>query len=137
MQEIDKIITELQDNIILSKLDVLHPSLLTHEEISKYNIDYEKVKRMKVGFSKTTTNKLIFLIKIPYNMIKIYKKLILPLKNTDTCNTINLRITPLLEIQNNFYEYTEDKALSQLNKLNHGIMYKNCEIIKNCNKFTP
>lgn len=33
IQEIDKIITELQGNINLTRLNIIHPSLLTHDEI--------------------------------------------------------------------------------------------------------
>lgn len=73
IQELNRIINELQDDIIFSNLNIIHPSLLTHNEIKDFQIDVTKIKRLKVGFSKTNTNKLIFLIKIPNEMININK----------------------------------------------------------------
>lgn len=133
IKEIDQIITNLQDNIIFSKLKIIHPSLLTHEEIINYKIDSNKIKYLKVGFSMTTTNKLIFLIKIPYNMIEINKKLIIPLTSTQSCKSIKTPVTPLLEYKNKYFEYDESKTITQLNNLKHCILHNNCELIQNCN----
>lgn len=74
IQQIDRTVSELQDNIILSNLNIIHPSLLTHNEIINYQIDLDKVKNLKIGFSKTSNNQLIFLIKIPYKMTLVNKK---------------------------------------------------------------
>lgn len=95
IQEVDKLINEIQDNIILSNLNVIHPSLLTHEEILNYKIDANKIKNLKVGFSKTTNNKLIFLVKIPFKMTPINRKLIIPLANVNNCNIISNPVTKL------------------------------------------
>lgn len=133
IQEVDKMISELQDNIIFSNLNVIHPSLLTHEEILNYEINADKIKNLKVGYSKTTTNKLLFLIKIPYRMTLINKKVIIPLSNVHTCNVIDYPITQTLEYRGEYYEYDENKAIHQLNNLKHCIIKKNCKNIKNCN----
>lgn len=133
IQEVDIMISELQDNIILTNLNIIHPSLLTHEEIVEFQINADKVKNLKAGFSKTTTNKLIFLIKIPYKMILINKKLIIPISNVNTCYRINSPITSTLEYHGKFYEYDTNKAVYQLNKLKHCITEKNCKNTENCN----
>ena len=100
MNQIDEFITELQDNIILSTLNLIHPSLLTHNEIKKYQIDANKVKFLKAGLAKTNRNIIIFLIKIPYQLFPINKKLIIPLRTTDNCQTINSPITFTFEHNN-------------------------------------
>lgn len=133
IQEIDQIITNLQDNIIFSNINIIHPSLLTHEEIINFKINSNKIKCLKVGFSTTTTNKLIFLVKIPHNMIEINKKIIIPLTNTQTCEVIKTPVTPLLEYKNKYYEYDESKTVIQLNNLKHCILHNNCDLIQNCN----
>lgn len=132
IQETDRILTELQDNIILSNLNVIHPSLLTHKEIIEFHINADKIKNLKVGFSKTNTDKLIFLIKIPYTMSAVNKKLIIPLSNTISCNKLNFPITQTLEYKNEYYEYNVNKGIHQLNKLKHCIN-KKCGIVKDCN----
>lgn len=133
IQEIDKIISELQDNIMFSNLNIIHPSLLTHEEIVEYKIDADKIKNLKVGYSKTGNNKLIFLIKIPYSMEKLNKKIIIPLSNIDDCSSIDYEITKTFETNNTYYEYNINKAFHELSNLKHCILSKNCQNIKNCN----
>jgi len=133
IQEIDRIINDLQDNIIFSNLNIIHPSLLSYKEIIDYDIDANKLKSLRVGFSKTNTDKLIFLIKIPYKMRKINKKLIIPLANEKDCKVINDKITETFEINNQYYEYNNNKALYQLNELKHCTLRRDCETIKNCN----
>lgn len=133
IQEVDRMISELQDNIILTNLNIIHPSLLTHEEILDYQINSDKIKNLKAGFSKTTTNKLIFLIKIPHKMITINKKLIIPISNINTCNVIDAPITPTLEYHGTFFEYNINKPIYQLQKLNHCIVNKFCKNLERCN----
>ena len=133
IQELDKIINDLQDNIIFSNLNIIHPSLLTHQEIIDYKINVNILKLIKVGFTKTTTNKLLFLIKIPFEMININEKLIMPLANTENCYELNNPSIRVFEYNNKYFEFNQDKSLKQLNKLNHCIINSNCENIKNCN----
>ena len=132
LQEIDRLLNELQDNIILSNFNIIHPSLLTHEEINTYEITADKLKALKVGYSKTDTNNLIFLIKIPYQLTIANKKLIIPSRQINTCLSIDSPITQTIEYENKYYEYDLTKALHQLNLLRHCIFKENCHITKNC-----
>lgn len=132
IQMIDKLISDLQDNVIFSKLNIIHPSLLTHEEIVNYTINPDKIKNLRVRFTKTTTNKLIFLVKIPDKMKLVNKKVIIPLANTDTCNSINSELTETLEYNKQYYEYNENKAIHELKELKHCVISKDCINIKNC-----
>lgn len=133
IQELDTILTELQDNIILTKLNAIHPSLLTHSEILKYNIDANKLKGVKVGFTKTSTNKLIFLIKIPYKMTTVNKQIILPLRDTMSCEMIDTKPTHLIQFNDKHFEYDEKTSISELRNLKHCTMEKNCKHITDFN----
>lgn len=133
IHEIDRLINDLQDNIIFTNLNIIHPSLLNHKEIIEYKIDINKLKNLRVGFTKTDTNKLIFLIKIPYKMTRINKKSIIPLSNEKDCKIINSEIIETLEINNHYYKFDNNKDIYQLSELKHCILNKNCEIVKNCN----
>lgn len=65
LQELDKAIVSLQETIIYSRLKIFHPSLLTYNEIEKFQIDVEKLKHISLGYARSTDGKIIFLIKIP------------------------------------------------------------------------
>lgn len=71
IQAVDKILTELQDNVILSNLNIIHPSIFTHNEIQTYQITAHKIKLLRVGLARTTTDHPIFLIKIPFHIIPV------------------------------------------------------------------
>ena len=133
IQEIDKIINDIQDNIIFCNLNIIHPSLLTHQEIVEYQIDANKLKLIKVAFTKFMENKIIFLIKIPFRMFEINEKLIIPLANEKDCYSLNTPSVRAYEYDNKYFEFDKSKSLNQLINLNHCIINKNCISIKNCN----
>lgn len=133
IQEIGRIIAELQDNIIFSKVNLIHPSLFTQADIRKYDINADKLKGIRIGFTKTSTNKLLFLVKIPYKLVRVNKQIITPLRNTNTCAMIVAPRTELIEFNNKYYEFDNSKDIHQLNTLNHCVMNKNCDFRTNCN----
>lgn len=132
LHELDKIVTQLQDTITLSKLGIVHSSLLTHTEILKYKIDAEKIRNMNLGFAETTRNKLVFLIKIPFESINANVKRIVPLSPINSCAKIQSPITRIIEYNKTLYNYENNKPLSQLHKLDHCISYKNCNSAIDC-----
>lgn len=132
IQTVDRLLSDLQDNILLSHLDIIHPSILTHNEIQLYHITADKIRYLRLGFARTTTGKLIFLVKIPFETTLVNKKLIHPLRTPDTCQMINFPITHVIEHNNHYYEFDNNKAFSQLHSPNHCIFQKNCEFIENC-----
>lgn len=40
-------IEQIQENVVSAKYGILHPNILTSEEIVKYNIDYNKLKYLQ------------------------------------------------------------------------------------------
>lgn len=131
--ETSRILSELQDNIIFTKVNIIHPSLLTHAEIIKYKIDAEKLKGIQVGFAKTNNNKLIFLLKIPNIMTLVNKQIVLPLRNTQSCEMIDTIPVQILKINDTYYDYDINKSIFMLNRAKHCIFSKDCKYIKDCN----
>lgn len=133
IEKIDKMLSELQDDIVFSNLNMIHPSILTHNEITQFQINADKMKLLHIGYTKTKHNRLIFLIKIPNNLITINKKLIVPIRDTQNCTSINTPITPVLEYNQVYYSYMEHKSLLQLTHLNHCTIYNTCSTQQSCN----
>lgn len=133
IQDTNRILSELQDNIIFTKVNIVHPSLLTHAEITKYKIDVEKLRGIQVGFTKTDTNILIFLIKIPNVMTLVSKQIILPLHSTQTCKIFNTSPIQVMQINNTFYDYDITKPISKLNHAKYCIFNNDCKYIQDCN----
>lgn len=67
-QEFEKILSQLQEAIQLSRLHIFHPSLLTADEIKMFKVDSEKLKHIHLGYTKTSQNKLLFIVKIPFTL---------------------------------------------------------------------
>lgn len=92
----------IQDNIILARIGVIHPSILSNEEIIKYKIDIQKLSNMKVGIAKFENQDIIFAIKIPTAIMKTARKLLVPIVNSNN-KQINEELEYVVKINNNMY----------------------------------
>lgn len=97
---LNRIVTQLQNDIVLAKIGMISPSLLTHTEIIKFNIDANKMKHLSLGMARTTNKQLIFLMKIPFDSITANVKLIVSLSSIDTCKKLSKNNTTNNRIQN-------------------------------------
>lgn len=118
-------VDQIQDNIISAKHNIIHPNILTAEEIELYKIDFYKLKLIKVGILEYKNQMLIIAIKIPQNYIKTDLKLLTPLPNKDYFE-IDENNEYIVEIENKFLEYKEDTMLKDLK------ISKNCVWTKQC-----
>lgn len=132
VQEFEKILSQLQETIQLSRLHIFHPSLLTADEIKMFKVDSEKLKHIHLGYSRTSQSKLLFIVKIPFTLTYIKHKLIVPLSNLHNCIKIVSPITSTFEYKNTLYEYDETKSIPQLNRLNHCIIHNKCPLTEDC-----
>ncbi|XP_061386957.1 uncharacterized protein LOC133321901, partial [Musca vetustissima] len=82
-------VDQIIENIYSAKHYIFHPSILTSEEIDKYNIDFYKLSLMKMGVLLYNNNCLIFSIKIPINYSKHIVKIIVPIPNQKNKITFN------------------------------------------------
>lgn len=106
-------INQIQDNIASAKHNIVHPSILTAEEIEAYNIDFYKLKLIKLGIMKYKDELLVIAIKIPQNYIRTDLKLITPLPNKDFIE-IEENNEYIVEIENKILTYQEDTMLKDL-----------------------
>lgn len=81
-------INQIQDNMASARNKILHPGILTLDEIMKYNIDFYILKFIKLGVMAYEKSILIIAIKIARDFINTNLKLILPVPNK-SCMEIN------------------------------------------------
>lgn len=71
IQFIKSKLEHMQDNIISANYGLLHPSILTIEEIELYSINIERLSWRKLVTATFRNEHLIFVIKIPKIFIEI------------------------------------------------------------------
>lgn len=134
-------IEQLQDNIASAKYNILHPSILSAEEIKTFNIDFYKLKLVEMGLLTYKDDSLILAIKLPTSYIKGDVTLITPVPNKHF-----LEITEenkyVVNIDNKMYEYKEGVSFKNLKKTNIcnlntcKLRYNNKTIIENIGEET-
>lgn len=108
------------DSIALAKHGLVHPSMLTADEIEETQLDFYRLKNIKTGLLKYDNHTLILAIKIPNRYKLVDYKLITAIPNKNKLEVI-IDDQLILEINKTKYEY---------NKL---IQYeKDLKIVKNC-----
>ncbi|CAD7089016.1 unnamed protein product [Hermetia illucens] len=122
-------IEHLQDNIVSAKYGILHPNILTDEEIQEFKIDFVKIQHIKLGVTKFQDNLLLFAIKIPNEYIKVQLKIIIPIPNSQK-KEIDSPIETIFEYNEIVYKYEPMKSLNELRRTNHCIYRKNCQMTK-------
>lgn len=97
IQLIKSKIEHLQDNVISAQYGMVHPSILTSNEIKKYEIDYNKLKHIQIGTTYFNKSCLIFGIKIPKTFITVKLSYIVPLPNdhNEEINSISEKLLSL------------------------------------------
>lgn len=124
---IENRINQIQDNIASAKHNILHPSILTSDEIETFNIDFYKLKLVQQGVMYYNNNILVFAIKIPTNFETTNVKLILPIPNTNFLE-IEEEQQYFVKISNINYLYKEHTTLQKLIKSPNCIFHNNCKL---------
>lgn len=121
-------IDNIQDNLVSARLGIIHPSILTEEEIETYNIDSKKLAQMRLGVASYAHNTIVFVIKIPKMFENFNKKLIVPIANSNK-KQIDQDIEFVIEKDSKFYSFENGKTLKEL-KISKNCIYKgNCIFI--------
>lgn len=109
---------------------IVHPSMLTLNELETYKVDFHKLKLLKAGVMEYKKQFLIFAIKIPKNYILTELQLIKPITNSE-CLEINEPEELIVEISNKTFQYKEETLLKDLRLSQHCIFRKTCNLIYN------
>lgn len=120
----------IQQNIASARIGVLHPNLLTNEEIVTYNIDFKKLLNIRTGVATFDNNKIIFAIKLPVDTINANKKLLMPMPNEKNIEIVS-DFEFVVEIEQIFYKFEENKSLKELRKSRNCVFEENCSLKKN------
>lgn len=123
-------IDQILDNIMATRNKIVHPSMLTLNELETYKVDFHKLKLLKAGVMEYKKQFLIFAIKIPKNYILTELQLIKPITNSE-CLEINEPEELIVEISNKTFQYKEETLLKDLRLSQHCIFRKTCNLIYN------
>lgn len=127
LKSLENKITQIQENIASAKNNIIHPGVLTPEEIEKFDIDYFKLKLMKMGIMSYANDSLIIAIKIPIDFFITDLKLITPLPNNKYFE-IDERNELIVTVNNITYTYEENLMFSDLKKSKNCIVTKDCKL---------
>lgn len=125
---IEKQIEHIQDNIASARLGLLHPNILTDEEINKYNIDFDKLSNIRLGVAKHLDDSIIFAIKIPIHSIAISKNLLIPITNSQK-KQLDTEMEYIIRYNGQIFTYSEGKSLKELTKSKNCINLGNCKFV--------
>ncbi|XP_075160295.1 uncharacterized protein LOC142233299 [Haematobia irritans] len=136
LQQITKIqlikskIEQIQDNVVSAKYGLIHPNILTNNEITKYNIDFNKLKYLQLGIATFNNTYLILGIKIPKIFIQAQIRKIIPLPNKEQ-KEIDAQIEEVFTYKNKTMRFEENKHFRQLKPSTHCIITQNCKLVTN------
>lgn len=128
LQYLENKVDEILDNIASAKYNTLHPSILTAEEINKYEIDFLKIKLSRIGVMMYNDS-IILAIKLPTNSIKTTQYTIVPITN-ENHQKIDEISEKIVKIQNNTFSFVENKMLNELKLSSNCVVKNNCKLIK-------
>lgn len=130
IQLVKEKIDTIQNNLASARHGIVHPNILTNEEIENYEIDFYKLQYIKLGVAKFEKSSLLFAIKIPRKVKQIQLKIIIPLPNK-LGKEIDFIQETVFEYNNLTYQYKPFKTLNELEISKHCIFKQNCKLINN------
>lgn len=120
-------INQIQDSIASAKNHILHPSILTSDEIVNYDIDFHKLQLTKLDALYYKDNFLVIAIKIPLDFFKTDLRLMLPMPNSKFLE-IDSDKEYFITVNNIQYKYEENKSLKYLQRSSRCTLYSNCKL---------
>lgn len=126
LKTLDHKIDQIQDNIVSAKNNIIHPSILTTQEINQFDIDYYKLKMLKVGIMAYSDESIIIAITIPDTFIRTDLKMIVPIPNSNYFEIVS-NDEYIVNINNMALKYQENVPLRKLKKSKHCSFYNNCK----------
>ena len=123
-------VEHLQDNISSSRLGIIHSNILTNDEIIEYDIDLYKLENIKLGTLIDNKDNIIFVLRIPKNVINVQKLLLIPVGD-ENFKELMFETIEIIKINNKTYTFEKNKNLNNLKLLNNCLIKKNCLTIYN------
>ena len=120
-------INKILDNKVSTQHNIMHPSLLTLEELEMYKVDFFKLKLLRTGIIEYKNKYLIFAIKIPIDYIKTGVQLIKAIPNKEYFE-IKEKDVFIVNVNNQIFIYEKNLMLKELKLSEHCFIKKTCKI---------
>ena len=122
-------IEHIQDNVVADRYNILHPSILTDNETTKYNINFNKLNHIKLATPMFKNNILIFAIEIPKQFLTIKIQQIIPILNKEKFE-IDQKPELIFTQKNLTYKYEKNNKFKEMKESKHCIFKNNCKLIR-------
>lgn len=119
-------VEQIQDNIASARVGIIHSNILTNEEILEYKVDFQKLQNIKLGVVLRNNDNLIFVIRIPKEIITLEKMLLIPISD-DSNKELSFSPLEIVKYKNQTFSYIKDKDLKNLELCNNCLIKRNCE----------
>jgi len=123
-------VQSIQQNIIAARSGTFHPGILSKEEITKYDINFRKLRNIKIGTAFYRQKTIVLAIKIPTKFVDANKIIRVPIPNNDY-EQINMVPETEIQLNNKSYKYTDENSVSELKASTSCVLIGKCQLIKN------
>ena len=120
-------VNQILDNIVSTQNNIIHPSMLTLEELETYKVDFHKLKLLKAGVLRYNEEVLIFAIKIPRDYIVTELELIQSIPNSEFLEIDHVDEL-VVKVDEVVYKYEKNVILNKLKVSTHCILSGNCKL---------
>jgi len=126
-------IEHIQDNISSSRSGIIHSNILTNEEILAYKIDFFKIQQVKVATVIDNRENIIFVIKVPNEILNLPKYLLIPISDKNFYES-KFDQKYIIKLNNQTYDLNNNTDLKNIKLLNNCVSRNNC--MKTFNNFS-
>lgn len=130
LKNLEHKLDQIQDNIVSAKNNIIHPSIFSPQEIDDFEIDFYKLKMLKVGIMTFSDQAIIVAIQIPKNFIRTELKLITRIPNKNSLE-IDSEDQYIVDINGQNLIFKDNVAIRTLKKSKNCIFFNNCKFIYN------
>lgn len=130
LKNLEHKIDQIQDNIVSAKHNIVHPGILTTQEVLDFEIDFYKLKMLKVGIISSDGQSIIVAVQLPDRFIKADLKIIIPISNANKVE-IESENEYIVEVDSKALTYEENIPLRKLKISKHCTFNNNCKFIFN------
>ena len=123
-------VEHLQESVSSARLGLLQPNILTRAEIEEYDVDFQKLTKIRTGVAAAANGRILLVIKVPGETTRANKQALVPLPDKNG-KEVQGDITLVLEVNNTTYEYEDDASFRMLKKSKSCMLTRNCAWTKN------
>jgi len=115
---------------VAAKSGYFQPNILSKEEIEKFDINFEKLRDIRLGAATERGNTLVLVIKIPTKTLRVDRKLITPVPNK-TYYQLNTPLETVILINQTHYTHIAGKSWYELRKSRNCVFLGKCALVRN------